>query len=300
MAFAARSFNLESSNHIMTIAQQQILLAPSATHIYRFEEVYSFRAAQEQAEKEKLSAFGMLAKLTPWNRPKAETVMLARSEARLEPFWHVQATRTVDYTSTIQYPVSVHNPFAQKVTILGHEFELARHGDKAKFELTAEEHCHRKLPYSAFIDGLQRSIKESVFENYCSKYRFQEISEVESQSMVKPLIPQQAVIQQACAQLNAQAINAHAIQQDTVTLEDVSLYLRPVFAFEFIWSSADKSGVIEVDGLTGAVRTDGQWFADKLDRILTREMLVDASAELAGVLVPGGGLAVKVINQLTR
>ena len=58
--------------------------------------------------------------------------------------------------------------------------------------------------------------------------------------------------------------------------------------------------MIEVDGLTGAVRNDGQWFADKLDRILTREMLVDASAELAGALVPGGGFAVKVINQLAR
>lgn len=284
----------------MSLSQQSILLLPSATHIYRFDEVYSFRAAQEQAEKEKLSAFGMLAKLTPWNRPKEETVMLARSEARLEPFWYVKATRTVDYTCTIQYPISVHNPYAQKVSILGQEFELTRNGDKAKFELTAEEHCHRKLPHAAFIDGLQRSIKENVFENYRSKYRFQEISEIDAQSMVKPLVPQQAVVQQACAQLNGQAINAHAIQQDCITLEDICLYLRPVFAFEFVWSSADKNGVIEVDGLTGAVRTDGQWFADKLDRILTRDMLIDASAELAGALVPGGSIAVKVINQLAR
>ena len=284
----------------MSIAQQQILLSSSATHIYRFDEVYSFRAAQEQAEKEKLSAFGMLAKLTPWNRPKEDTVMLARREARLEPFWHAQATRTVDYTCTIQYPIVVHNPYAQKVSILGQDFELVRSGDKAKFELSADEHCHRKLPYTAFIDGLQRGTKESTFQNYCSKYRYQEIAEVDAQSMVKPLVPQQAVIQQACAQLNGQAINAHAIAQDTVTLDEVSLYLRPVFAFEFVWSSADKTGVIEVDGLTGSVRNDGQWFADKLDRILTREMLVDASAELAGALVPGGGLAIKVINQLSR
>lgn len=282
----------------MSIAQQLIQLAPAATHIYRFDEVYSFRAAQEQAEKEKLGAFGMLAKLTPWNRPKEDTVRLTRSEARMEPFWHAQATRAVDYTCTIQYPIAVHNPYAQKVFALGQDFELTRNGDKAKFELAAEEHCHRKLPYAAFIDGLQRPIKASVFENYCSKYRYQEITEIESQSMVKPLVPQQTVIQQACANLNGQAINAHAIQLDIVTLEDVSLYLRPVFAFEFVWSSADKTGVIEVDGLTGAVRTDGQWFADKLDRILTREMLVDASAELAGALIPGGGLAIKVINQL--
>ena len=133
----------------MTIAQQQILLSPSATHIYRFDEVYSFRAAQEQAEKEKLSAFGMLAKLTPWNRPKEDTVKLARSEARLEPFWRVQALRTVDYTCTIQYPIAVHNPYAQKVAILGQEFELVRTGDKAKSRCsraTAVNTVTRKFP----------------------------------------------------------------------------------------------------------------------------------------------------------
>lgn len=283
----------------MSIAQQIVQLSPTATHIYRFDEVYSFRAAQEQAEKEKLNAFGMFAKLNLLNRPKEDTVRLSRSEARMEPFWHIEATRTVDYTCQIQYPVAVHNPYAQKVSLLGQDFDLARNGDKAKFEITAEEHCHRKLAHATFLDGLQRPIRSSVLENYCKKYPYQEVSTVEMQGMVKPLVPQQSVIQQACAQLNGQAVNAHEIQQDVIVLDDVSLYLRPVFAFEFIWSSADKVGVIEVDGLTGSVRTDGQWFADKLDKILTRDMLVDASAELAGAFIPGGGLAVRVINQLT-
>lgn len=287
-------------HNAMSIAQQFIQLQAEATHIYRFDEVYSFRAAQEQAEKEKLNAFGMLAKFTPWNRPKEDTVLLSRSEARMEPFWFVKANRNVDYTCALQYPISVHNPYAQKVSLLGTSFELARQGDKAKFDLPAEEHCHRKLAFSTFLDGMQRPIKESVLENYCSKYRFQEVEEIAVEGMVKPLIPQQTVIQQACAQLNGQVINAHAIQSDSVLLEEISLYLRPVFAFEFIWSTADKSGVIEVDGLTGAVRTDGQWFADKLDRLLTRDMLVDASAELAGALIPGGGFAVKVLHKLSE
>lgn len=283
----------------MTITQQLVQLSQNATHIYQFEEVYSFRAAQEQAEKAKLGAFGMLAKFTPWNRPKEDTVLLARSEARIEPYWHIQATRTVDYTCSVQYPVGVHNPHAQKVTLLGQQFELTRAGDKARFEIPAEEHCHRKLSYAQFLDGLKRSIKPGTLQSYCDKYRFQEIAEVAAQHVVKPLLPQQAAIQLACAALNGHAINAHEIQQDIVVLENVSLYLRPVFAFEFIWSSADKTGVIEVDGLTGAVQTDGQWFADKLERILTRQMLVDASAELANAFIPGGSLAVKMLDQLT-
>lgn len=58
-------------------------------------------------------------------------------------------------------------------------------------------------------------------------------------------------------------------------------------------------GVIEVDGLTGEVIENGQWFRDKLQAITTREMLFDMGSELAGALVPGGGAAVKVIEIIT-
>jgi len=76
--------------------------------------------------------------------------------------------------------------------------------------------------------------------------------------------------------------------------------MRPVFAFEFRWSSADKVGVIEVDGLTGEVAENGRWFKDKMNKILTRETLVDLGAEVAGCFVPGGGVAVKLIGKMTE
>lgn len=282
----------------MQIAQQVISIGESASRIYRFEEVYSFRAAQEQAEKEKLSAFGMLAKLNPLNRPKADTVLLARPDQRWEPFWFIQATRTIDYSCAIQYPIQVHNPHAHKVEVLGKEFDLNAAGSKARFDLPAIERCHRKLPYSTHIDGLQRDIKAQTLNNYCSKYKYQEVQEVSDPNVVVPLLPHQSVVQMATSALNKEAINAHEISQDTIHIESIHLYLRPVFAFEFIWSSADKVGVIEVDGLTGAVKTDGQWFAEKMEKILTRDMLVEAGAEIAGSLMPGGSFAVKMINQL--
>lgn len=54
-----------------------------------------------------------------------------------------------------------------------------------------------------------------------------------------------------------------------------------------------------MDGLTGEVIENGQWFKEKMDTILTREMLFQASAEIAGVIVPGGGFAVKVVEKMT-
>jgi hypothetical protein len=99
--------------------------------------------------------------------------------------------------------------------------------------------------------------------------------------------------------LSSEAINAHEIQQDFITIEKAYLYYRPVFAFEFTWTTEDRVGVIEVDGLTGEVVENGQWFKEKMDTILTREMLFEASAEVAGVVVPGGGLAVKIVERMT-
>ena len=57
--------------------------------------------------------------------------------------------------------------------------------------------------------------------------------------------------------------------------------------------------MIEVDGLTGDVIENGQWFKEKLQAITTREMLFEVGSELAGILVPGGGAAVKVIERIT-
>jgi hypothetical protein len=89
------------------------------------------------------------------------------------------------------------------------------------------------------------------------------------------------------------------IRGDDRNLEKEHLYYRPVFAFEFVWTTEDKVGVIEVNGLTGEVSEDGQWFKDKLGQIATREMLFEAGGELAGVILPGSGFAVKVIERIT-
>ena len=274
--------------------------AVNASKIFVFDEVYPFRAAQEQAEKKKLSAFGMFAKFNPLNRPKDDTVQMSRQELRLEPFWHIVAKRSVDYTCQLTYQVPVHNQYAQALHIEDKVFEVARQKDKARIEFVALEHCHRKIEFNRLIDGMQRDIKSSVLDTYISKYKYTEVEELDRPEVLKPLLSLAGAKQVASANLTGEAINAFEIQTDSIEFERSYMYLRPVFAFEFKWTSADKVGVIEVDGLTGEVIENGHWFKDKVNKIITRETLLDLGAEVAGSLIPGGGVAVKLIGKMSE
>ncbi len=277
---------------------QAVLHEAGASKIFVFDEVYSFRASQEQAEKKKLGAFGMMAKFNPLNRPREDTVQLSRQELRYEPFWHVQAKRSVDYTSQLVYQVPVHNPHARSVDIEGRSFEVARQKDKSRIEVVAIERCHRKMQFDRLVDGLGRDIKPAVLDGYVRKYKFSEVEQLDRPELVKPLVSMVTAKEQAKAELNREAVNATEIQDDRIDFERTYMYARPVFAFEFRWSSADRVGVIEVDGLTGEVAENGHWFTDKVNRVVTRDMLVDLGAEVAGVFIPGGGTAVKLIARI--
>lgn len=280
--------------------QIQVYKPELANKIFLFDEVYPFRAAQEQAEKKKLSAFGMFAKFNPLNRPKEDTVRLSREELRFEPFWQISATRSVVYDCQLTYQVPVHNPYAQSVLVEPRLFEVARQKERARIEFVAIENCHRKIEFHQLIDGMGRELKPIALDSYMKKYKFTELEKIERTEVLQPALSLQAAMQMAKASLNGEAINALQIGSDRIEFERTHMYLRPVFAFEFRWTSADKIGVIEVDGLTGEIIENGRWFKDKLDKIMTRDMLLDLGAEMAGGLIPGGAVAVKVLGKITE
>jgi hypothetical protein len=204
--------------------QQMVSHSASASKIFIFDEVYPLRAAQEQAEKKKLNAFGMMAKFNPINRPKDDTVQLSRQELRLEPFWHVVAKRSVDYTCQLTYQVPVHNPYAQSLQLDDQNFEVARQKDKARIEFIAVEHCHRNIPFDHLLDGMQREIKRAVFESYINKYKYTEAEQVDRPELLKPLVSMASAKQIAMASLNSEAVNASDIQLDSIEFERTYMY----------------------------------------------------------------------------
>ena len=279
--------------------QSKMTLPDNAYKIFVFDDVYPLSAATEQANKKKLNAFGLAAKLNPFKRPKDETVLLTKHVQRHEPFWHVTSSRAVDFSREINYPVDIGNVHATKVVIDGSEFPITEKSGKRTINLSAVEYCHRKIDYHDYIDGLDREIKKGMFENFLRKHKAQEHDSVQLSEAIPLQVSVASLLQKINRTLSSEAINAHEIQQDSIAIEKAHLYYRPVFAFEFAWTTEDKIGVIEVDGLTGEVIENGKWFKERMETVLTREMLFAASAQIAGVVVPGGGFAVKVVERLT-
>jgi hypothetical protein len=275
---------------------ERINYAEHAEKIFVFDQVYPLSAATEQANQKKLNAFGLLAKLNPFKRPKDETVLLSKHVLRYEPFWHVVTTRAVDYSRELVYPVDIGNAYANKVVINGKEYSIAEQGNKRTISLPGLEYSHRKIHYQDHLDGLARELKKGALASYITKYKVQERAVLELSEAIVPQLRLPMLVQKIRQTLSAEVINAHEFQDDLITVEKVHLYYRPVFAFEFTWTTEDKVGVIEVDGLTGEVIENGQWFKEKLQAITTRDMLFEMGSELAGALVPGGGTAVKVIR----
>ncbi len=270
----------------------------SVFRILYFEEVYPSRAAEEQAEKSKLAAFGTLARLNPLNRPKPDTVHLAKWELRYEPFWHLVARREIDYLHEAVYSLQITNPHARKVEIAGTAFEILPNNNKPRIDVQLQEYCHRKIDATIYQDGLKRGIKPAKLQGYVERYKAAERSQLDVEGTVPPQLPFNAAVQMVKAKLASEPIDAHSIQVDVVEFTTAHLYFRPVFAFEYNWNN--KLGVIEIDGLTGEVIENGEWFREKVEIAVSREMLFELGAEVASAVVPGSGYAVKLLNKVTQ
>jgi hypothetical protein len=53
---------------------------------------------------------------------------------------------------------------------------------------------------------------------------------------------------------------------------------------------------VEYDGLTGDVHSGGKRLGEQIRGMLTRDLLFDVTADAVSMIVPGGGIAVKLVK----
>jgi hypothetical protein len=249
--------------------------------------------ARERAWDKKIQVFSSgLTSL--FSRPKSEDVQIVYSERRFEPFWHVVCSAHYIYDRTRRYAVPIPQSEVQTVTLCGQDFPVEGEGTR-QITLTGIEHCREAHERVAFFDGV--SGEEQPWADYL-QYTRDEITDFESFTpegdiAVPPQVRASFVVRQVLGEM-LKPVQADTLLEERVEVEKIDLYYRPVYAFEYLWESKDRKAVGEFDGLTGELRTGGKTIRQQISSVLTKELLFDVGVDAVDLLVPGGGIALKV------
>jgi hypothetical protein len=265
--------------------------------IYVLHETVDWEKAKELAWDKKTAVFGSrLSKL--FTRPKAADVKIAYQEKRWEPFWHLRCTSRYEYDRTRHYQVPI--PQSEVRTVIIDQREYIPSGDPRAFTLVGLEKCREGASVEQTIDAVTSD--ETAWENYL-EYRSTKIKDLvawkPADSIVVPAqIRATTVVRNALADL-IKPLDADTIHQDLITIERIDLYYRPIYAFEFEWTPKDRKAVAEIDGLTGELVTDGAAVRATTPKALPSGQLFDVGVDAIDLLVPGGGIAIKLANVTT-
>ncbi len=258
----------------------------------------SMEQAQGRAWGNKLDAFGKLLRVaTFFSRPADDDFDLVYKEQRYQPFWHIVCTSHYEYERSKQYKLAVSGPQVQSVTIEGMSFDAAN----GSVALTGLEYCREEMRREVLIDGFTNQADPGLAEYL--KFEATEIPEenlddlaTEKTIVVPPQARASAVVRDILIGM-IKSIQADRIIEDRIDVERVDLYYRPVYAFQYRWRSKEREAIIEYDGVTGKLQTDGKTFQQYVGKIVDPEFLFDIGLDTIDLLVPGGGLAIKLARK---
>lgn len=264
---------------------------------YQLIEQLSWQEVRERAWDKKAEAFGALSK---WiMRPNPREIQISYEEKRYEPFWHIACRTHYVYDRSRQYPITVGGPQVHHVTIQGVDYTPVVENNAARVVLQGVEHCREDTRREALVDAI--SGQPGPFAQYLDKPK-QAITwgewNPDQAIVVAPEVRASSVVRGLLGQL-IKPLDADQIFEEEVVVENVDLYFRPIYAFEYQWAARDKQAVVEFDGLTGEVRKDGKAVRVELEKMMNRELLFDVGAEAVNLFIPGGGIAVKAVQYLS-
>jgi hypothetical protein len=258
----------------------------------------SMDQAEGRAWSNKISAFGRLVKMTSlFSRPKDDDFELLYKEQRYQPFWHVICSSRYVYERSRQYKVTISGPEVKSVTIEGLEYDAS----SGSLSLTGLEHCREEMRRELFIDGFTNQPNPALADYL--KFPSSEVPDedlddltTETTIVVPPQARASAVVRDILIGM-IKSVQADRILEDLIDVERIDLYYRPVYAFQYRWLSKEREAIVEYDGVTGQVQTDGKTFQQYVGKIIEPEFLFDVGVETIDLLVPGGGLAIKLAKK---
>lgn len=242
----------------------------------------------ERALAKRVDAFGQVAKFL--QRPKPDEIKIAETQKRYEPFWYGSARAVYKYDRRHRYEVPV-APEVQAVTIYEKEHAV----EKRAFQLEAMEHCQEELAQELMLEPQHGH--ERDFRKYLS-FTPRQVENLETLRTQDTLVVlpevRSSFLVGKLTQALMKTIQADKIYEQRIQVDKVILYLRPVYAFEFVWESRDKRQVVEFDALTGELRAEAGQIKRQITDVLENDDLFDIGSDVVGTFVPGANIAIKL------
>ena len=267
------------------VADQRILL---------FADQVSAAEAKQLSWEKKTSAFDAISKMTSFlSRPKDDDFELLYSEHRYQPFWHVIAKARYVYDRTAQYQIAPNGSEVRSVTLEKTDYVVTN----GHIHVSVMEHCSQDEQDEVFVDGVtgKNNPDLSQYLSLSPKVATDKLEKLITKGsiVVPPQARVSAIMRDALSKM-IKGIQADKILEEQVEVQCVDLYYHPVYAFQYKWKSKNKVAIVEIDGVTGAVGSGNRTFNEYLGKVLDKDFLFDLGADAAGVLIPGGSIAVKV------
>jgi len=268
------------------LAEERVLVLPDPS---------TMEGAQARAWAKRVDAFGTLARMSGLlGKPKDDEFELVYKERRLQPFWRLTATATYAYERTRSYTVKV-APEVQSVA-LGPEIKSVSAGG---FSISGLESCREETRKEFYYDGLSKAALTdmSVYVKFGGEVATpDELNEIAKTGtiVVPPEAKSSMIIREVVAAMLSK-IDADRVLEETVRIESVDLYYRPVYAFRY--RRQGKEAVVEYDALTGVARPGGETFETYLGKIMEPKFLFDVTVETANIFFPGATLARVIVNK---
>jgi hypothetical protein len=201
------------------------------------------------------------------------------------------------YERQREFPLTLSGPEVERVTIDSTEYGVMN----GRITLIGTEHCREEPRREVFIDGYSGEELPSL-ANYL-QYAANEVPVdylddlTEQGAIVVPPQGRATAVVRDVLLGTLKSVRADRILEDNIDVERVDLYYRPVYAFQYRWLSKNREAILEFDGVTGALQTDGKTFQQYVGKIMDPEFLFDVSADTIDLLVPGGGIAMKLARK---
>jgi hypothetical protein len=268
------------------LAEERILVLPDQIN----EEV-----AETRAWVKRLDAFGTMARMGGLlSRPKDDEFELIYKERRLQPFWRLVATATSVYERKRDYVVKV-APGVVSVALEGG----TQATPNGAFTISGLESCREEQRREILVDGLTQGQDAGLVDHL--KVEGAPVTHEALAAMVKggtivaPSEVKSSMLVRETVAGMVSKIDADTVLEETVRLETVDLYYRPVFAFRY--RRAGKEAVVEVDGISGVARAGGATFERYLGKMLDPAFLFDVTVETANIFLPGATLVKVLVNK---